>query len=163
MTTIDLVRTPNVDKELLGILLAYKRELSDEQIAEMLETMQPVVRRDGELFYIKSVDPRKVSFTWGPTTTKKATGLLEIARIYTLHTWGYYGFFKPSLEEVLSMIPMHLITNIKAFEINGPKDVHDLNRQNDAVDAGYHVAVVTLYGDAHDPSIRTIEPKWVDD
>ena len=83
MTTIDLVQTPNVDKELLGILLAYKRELSDEQIAEMLKKMRPVVRRDGELFYIKSVDPRKVSFTWGPTTTKKATGLLEIARIYT--------------------------------------------------------------------------------
>ena len=52
MTTIDLVRTPNVDKELLGILLAYKRELSDEQIAEMLKKMRPVVRRDGELFYI---------------------------------------------------------------------------------------------------------------
>lgn len=147
MTTTELVRTPDVNRELLNVLLAYKRELTDGEIAEMLDGMRPVVRNEnGELCHIELVDPKNVSYIWDPRFTDKATGLSEIATVYTLHTWGYYGMFKPSLEEVVSMIPQHMIEVVKAFEIIGPKDGDDLDRQNDAVNAGYHVAVVILYG-----------------
>lgn len=146
MTTDQAVRTPDVDRGLLDVLLAYKRTLTDDQIASMLEHIHPVVRSDGELYYIRPIDPRNVSFIWDPTTTKVATDLNEITKIFSLHTWGYYGMFKPSVEEVLSMIPQHMIDKVRAFEIVGPEDVDDLNRQYEAVDAGYHVAVVILYG-----------------
>ncbi len=148
MTTTESVRTPDVNEKLLNVLLADKRELTDDEIARLLENIKPVVRgEDDQLYYIAPIDPKKVSFIWGPHLTNKATDLGEIAKIYTLHTWGYFGFFKPSLEEVLSMIPQRMIEIVKAFEIIGPDDAHDLNRQSSAISAGYQVAVTILYGD----------------
>ena len=142
---VSVVKTPDVDEAMFKELLTGKRELSDKQIADLLKRVKPVVRRNGSLYYIKPVDPRGVSFIWDPKTTKKATDLSEVGKINTLHTWGYYGLFKPSLAEVLEMIPEDQIENCKAFETIGPDDVHDLNRQWAAVDGGYHVAVTILY------------------
>jgi hypothetical protein len=138
--------TPDVDEAALQVLLAQKRELTDEEIATMLVRIKPVVRRDGSLYYIQSVDPRKIAFTWRPETTDEAVGLKEHSVIHTLHTWGYYGMFKPSLAEVLSMISVAaVIEGVVSFETIGPDDINDLNRQGVAVNAGYHVANTILY------------------
>jgi hypothetical protein len=138
--------TPDVDEAALQVLISQKRELTDEEITTMLGRLKPVVRRDGALYYIEPVDPRGVAFTWDPKTIDEAVGLKEHGVIHTLHTWGYYGLFKPSLAEVLSMISVSaVIDGVVAFETIGPDDASDLNRQWTAVNAGYHVANTILY------------------
>lgn len=140
-------QVPDVDRAALEDLLNRKRPLTDQVMRHMLTTIRPVVRRDGELRYIKTPeDLRGVAFTWSPVLAESADGLTEVGRIHTLHTWAYYGFFKPSLEEVLTMIPPDMLDTAKAFETVGPEDASDLNRQPAAMDEGYHVAVTILYG-----------------
>lgn len=119
--------------------------ISDERIRELSELVFATVRRDGQLHFIHPVHPRNVAFTWSPDLAERAEGLEEIARIRTLHTYGYHGFFKPSIAEVYAQIPEYLLHEVVAFETNGPDTVHDLNRERDALNAGYHVAETILY------------------
>ena len=72
----------------------------------------------------------------------------EVARIRTLHTYAYYGFFKPSIAEVLAQIPSHLVDSVIAFETKGPGDADDLNDDRSALNAGFHAATTILYGEA---------------
>ena len=140
-------QVPDVDQTTLEDLLKSKRPLTVQVMRHMLTTMHPVVRRNGELYYIETPEDLKgVAFTWSPKITESADGLTEVGRVHTLHTWAYYGFFKPSLEEVLTMIPPNMLDTAKAFETVGPEDASDLNRQPAAMDEGYHVAVTILYG-----------------
>ncbi|MGE5312747.1 MAG: hypothetical protein ACM3MA_01920 [Acidobacteriota bacterium] len=140
-------QVPDVDRAALEDLLNRKRPLTDQVMRHMLTTIRPVVRRDGELRYIEIPEDLKgVAFTWSPKITESADGLTEVGRVHTLHTWAYYGCFKPSLEEVLTMIPPDMLDTAKAFETVGPEDASDLNRQPAAMDEGYHVAVTILYG-----------------
>lgn len=120
-------------------------DIPDEQLQELVDRIRPVVRRDGQLFYIEPPDPRRVSFLWDPVLTGEATDLVEIGVVPTLHTWGYYGFFKPSVAEVIRMIPHHLIGAAVAFEIDGPDDADDLNGTWAVVEGGCHLARTTLY------------------
>jgi hypothetical protein len=53
--------------------------------------------------------------------------------------------FKPSVAEVLAMIPVHLLDKVTAFETIGPSDVYDLHRQRAAMNASFHVAITHLY------------------
>lgn len=139
------LRTPDIDDARLQELLNLQRELSDSEIASMLDHVRPVVCRGEKLYYIELVDPRTIAFTWDPQPIVEATNLAPFATLYTLHSYGYYGMFKPSLAEVLAMIPQQLINVVAAFETNGPDDAQDLRRQWAATDAGWHVANTTLY------------------
>lgn len=58
----------------------------------------------------------------------------------------YYGIFKPSIAEVLAQIPEELIEQTVAFETIGPADADALNKERDALNAGFHVATTRLYG-----------------
>ena len=100
----------------------------------------------GEQYYIEPVDPRGVAYTWDPTPTEKAMGLMQIRDITTYHTFGYHGMFKPSIAEVLAMIPEDVVEEVVAFEIiDCPKTADDLNKNLEALHAGYHVATTRLY------------------
>ena len=146
-TDTEFSTAPNVDEQLLAVLLAYKRELSDEELADLAQRIRPVVRdENGRCFYIEAVDPRKEAFTWSPTLTDEAAdgagGIVRIATIYTLHSYGAPSLFKPSIAEVISMIPQHLLGKVIAFETVCPDDV---GGQRSALAKGYHVAVTHLY------------------
>jgi hypothetical protein len=83
---------------------------------------------------------------WSPKPTRRATRLARLTDITTYHTWGYYGFFKPSIAEIIAQIPESLLSDVIAFEIvDYPKDADDLNRQWDIVNEGYHQAITRLY------------------
>jgi hypothetical protein len=149
LMTIDnnVSTAPIVDEQLLAVLLAQKRELSDEEITELVQKIRPVVcDESGRYFYIKPVDPREESFIWDPTLTDEAVGemgsIARVATIYTLHEYGAPSFFKPSIAEVLSMIPQHLLGKITAFETISPDSPEG---QWPALKEGYHVAVTHLY------------------
>jgi hypothetical protein len=110
------------------------------------EHIFPVIPKHGKLFHIKPVDPRKIAFTWDPKLREEATGLVELTTIRTLHGFGYHGFFKPSIAEVLTQIPDDLVPRVVAFSTEGPGAASDLNEDLLALDAGYHVGTTTLYG-----------------
>lgn len=120
--------------------------ISDERIAQLSTTIRPTVRdEDDKLRYIEPVEPRSIAFPWDPKFEGLAEDLTEVARIRTLHTWAYYGFFKPTVAEVLAQIPAEYVEKVVAFETNGPETVTDLNKESEMLNAGYHVAETILY------------------
>ena len=49
--------------------------------------------------------------------------------------------------EVLKQIPEDILNQVIAFEIIGqPETADDLNKEQEALNAGYHVATTRLYG-----------------
>lgn len=107
---------------------------------------RPTWSEKGDLYYIKPVDLFDIAYTWEPMPAEMATSLKFLCDIKTYHTYGYYGFFKPSIAEVLAQIPMEYLDKVVAFEIvESPQTADDLNREREALDAGYHVAVTRLY------------------
>jgi hypothetical protein len=121
-------------------------EISNERIREMLKTIRPLVKQDGKLHCIKWIDTRKVAFTWAPVLDGEVRATEIVAKIRTLHSFGYQGLFKPSIAEVLAQIPKELIDKVRGFSLEGPRTADDLNREREALDEGFHVAITTLYG-----------------
>ena len=121
--------------------------VSKMQIYELSKRIKPVVRfKSKGLCYIKPVDLFEVSFIWDSRSADKAISLKAICDITTYHTFGYHGLFKPSIAEVLSQIPAQHRIKVMAFEIvESPETVGDLNKQREALNAGYHVATTRLY------------------
>ncbi len=121
--------------------MSHIPEISDERLHELHVRIKPVVRKSGDLFYIEDVDLRDIAFTWNPKTTTKSGGLKELARIQTYHTCGYYGFFKPSIAEVLAQIPQEHLDRCVVYECGvGTLDVDNI------VDGGSaHCVTTVLY------------------
>lgn len=151
-------------------------EVPRERILQLAETIKPVARMakvksssvwrgqtlcirewvhpkgkwhrwpEGELYYLKPVDPFTISYTWALVPTTQATDLKPLADIRMYHTYGWYGCFKPLVSEVLAQIPEEYLDRVVAFEIiEQPEDASDLNRESEATNAGYHVSKVRLY------------------
>lgn len=125
-------------------------DISDDEITQMLEHITPLVRSGGGgggLRTAEEGDPRTVSYAWRPCedTVVDESELEEIQRIRTYHTWGHYSMFKPSVAEVFAQIPRELRGTVGAFLVIGPEDAEALNREKEALDAGYHVAETILY------------------
>lgn len=122
-------------------------ELSPERLQELVKRIRPIVRFDDKPCFIKPVDPSKVAYTWSPKKFKSIPASIEVFRtIRTLHTYGYYGMFKPSIAEVLAQIPLEDLNAVVAFEIvKSPETATDLNLEREALNAGFHVAETALY------------------
>ena len=116
-----------------------------DQIIQLAKRIKPVYDF-GQKYYIRPVDLFEIAYTWEPKSAKQATGLKTLCDIRTYHGFGYHGFFKPSIAEVLAQIPAEHLDKVVAFEIvDRPKDVDDLNQEQEALNAGYHVATTRLY------------------
>lgn len=81
------------------------RTISDERLAELMKRFTPLYRSKDELDFwkIELPDLRKVAFTWAPKLVEKVT-FEPIRTEFTSHGCGYYGFFKPSIAEVLAHV-----------------------------------------------------------
>ena len=121
-------------------------KISDEVLEERYAKIQPLLKRDGKLFSIqRPIDLRNQSFIWDPKIGNEVKGLKEIAQVKTLHTYGYYGIFKPSIAEVLSQVPEYLLDQVVAFHLDGPDTVNDLNKFREELNMGFHVGFATFY------------------
>lgn len=121
--------------------------LTQSELAKWAESIKPVVRflpkrdgtlvptPDGDLYYIKSVDLLKTAYTWDPVGADFAEGLIYHSTIKTKHSYAYYGFFKPSIAEVIAQIPKELRVVIVAFEI----------ASEPLIKGDYHVVETKLY------------------
>jgi hypothetical protein len=131
-------------------------EIADERLAELAARIKPLVLRDESkidgqpgraLWSIKPCDLRGVAFPWDPQWDMPAPAdLVPLRVVRTLHTYGYYGMFKPSVAEVLAQIPADLVETAVAFSVDGPKTATDLGKHPDELNAGFHVAQTTFYG-----------------
>lgn len=108
---------------------------------------------DETLFWIKGVHPRNIAFAWGPDPIGVTSELKEIGRITTYHTWAYYGFFKPTIGEVLAQIPAKIRGSTVAFEVVPPVSVEGILTP----DEKYQHAETILYGLSFVGSVKGVK------
>lgn len=99
----------------------------------------------GSLYFIKPTNPFTVAFAWSPKPIARPPRLQELCTITTYHGYGFYGFFKPSVAEVIAQIPKEHLDKVVAFSVKGPETAEDLNEHIEELNEGYHVAQTTLY------------------
>ena len=102
---------------------------------------------DDQPYYGKySKDYFTTAFAWEMKPEKLADDLEEVAKIWTLHRWAYYGFFKPSIGEVIMQIPKDMLDKVDAFMVIGPSSAQDLNVTSEyTFKKSVHVAQTILY------------------
>ena len=121
-------------------------EVSKELVEECVQRIEPLILNRGKPWLILTkCEPFGQSYPWEHDLVAEATDIEELARIRTLHTWAYYGFFKPTYAEVIAQIPEELLSRVTHFLVNGPKTADDLNKHMPELDAGFHVAETILY------------------
>jgi len=98
----------------------------------------------------RSAHPFHESYLWGASEEDEGDevpNLVPLVRFRTLHHYGHYALFKPSVAEVLAQIPFEYVTKTDFFYLEGPDTADDLNKELLALDAGFHVAMCTLYSE----------------
>lgn len=122
-------------------------KIQESYVLEHANRIKPLLYRDGKVSYCKSnCNHFNQSFPWDAKVTKPATDLVEVARIWTLHPWSYYGFFKPTVAEVIVQIPPDLLSKVDFFLVRGPEEAIDLAAAKQYVfDKDVHVAQTILY------------------
>ena len=121
-------------------------EMAYSTITALATSFRPLKRKGDALLEIATpVNLGGVSFLWDPEIIGEAPPLVEVGRTHTLHSFGYQGFFKPSIAEVMRQLPAGLDPTATHFEVIGPKCADDLNRESAALNAGYHVAETVFY------------------
>lgn len=116
--------------------------IDDETLTRLLEQLRPVCfDLEGRLHFIELPDPREIAYTWSPVLGERASGLVEIARFPTVHSYGAPALFKPTLAEVLAQLPDPLPEGAAAFTtFTDEVGFTDGHRQHLAVSALFAVA-----------------------
>ena len=135
-------------------------KISDEEMMKRYKQIKPVITVNGKLHYFREFTLEELtgtSYLWNRhEAVREEVGedeleVLEGRDFVCLHSYGYYGFFMPSVGEVLSQIKEYDLPFIKAFEIiESPQtsaDFHKNSFTSIAFDNGYHVSTVRLYGE----------------
>ena len=123
-------------------------EITDTELTELASRIQPVCKcgpRGGLWFTEYPPDLRGTAYAWDPVKIREARGLVRLGTVRTLHTWAYYGFFKPTVAEVFAQLPREWRADARAFYCRGPRNADELNAERDALNAGFHVASTTFY------------------
>lgn len=129
-------------------------KMSDEDIAKRYETIKPIVSKNGKAVWLRKLSSGELSYKVYMSLDKEGdyagdvnfSNLSPLADVKILHRYGYYGFFKPSVGEVLAQIPNEMLHKVTAFEmIYSPSTCADFNVFNKEFHSGYHVSIVRLY------------------
>lgn len=137
----------------------YIPAISQERLVQLAAQCKPILQRGNQLRFVEHANTESLknsSFPWAedkPGSVRLGAvvedRLEPIAVITTFHSYGYYGFFKPSAEEVLAQFDSQLtpeqIAEAYGYMVQGPETAADLNRQSDVVNDGFHRATVTVY------------------
>ncbi len=134
-------------------------KISDEEMMKRYKQIKPVITLNGKLHYFREYTLEElsdISYLWDyeedvrEEVGKDELEVLEGRDFVCLHSWNFYGFFKPSVGEVLAQIKEHDFPLVKAFEIiESPQTADDFHKDSFtsiAFDNGYHVSTVRLYG-----------------
>lgn len=133
-------------------------KITDAQIREMLKVMNPIKEVEEyryRLMDIKGIHPRDFAYTWsekplGRPLKLHKHGALESRCILTYHGFGFHGFFKPSLAEVLACIRR----DVKNWELIRYFHVEAIDTDQKIfmpmVNSGVHVGLCRLFGEEPD-------------
>lgn len=123
------------------------RTTTDENVKELAKKFLPIRIKGDKAFHLQhNADLFNQSYTWDAKEKPYKGDLYVLDRLWTVHSYGAPGLFKPSIAEVIQQIPRcYDKLKICYFEINGPEDASDLNLWIDHIHAGVHVAKTTLY------------------
>ena len=129
------------------------QELSDEELLRLYSLLKPVVTIDEMKYLLREFtlyELRKIAYTWVAEERKgdaiDPSSLKTVDEFPCLHTCGYYGFFKPSINEVLSQIPDGLEEEASYFEIvERPHTSADIFRYPELVNNGFQLSKVRAY------------------
>ncbi len=134
-------------------------KISNEEMMKRYKQIKPVITVNGKLHYFREYTLEElsdISYLWDyEKDVREEVGeekleVLEGRDFVCLHGYSYYGFFKPSVGEVLSQIKEYDLPLVKAFEIiEKPQTADDFHKDSFtdiAFNNGYHVSTVRLYG-----------------
>ena len=93
-------------------LCRFKSEDSEMSCAPVRSELDVL----GELYFIEPVRVFTEAYMWDPKPICKAPKLVKLAEIETLHSCNFPLFFKPSINEVLAVVPEEHKDKIVAFE-----------------------------------------------
>lgn len=135
-----------------GLFMKRKFEIpkmSTEEITRWYATIKPIVNGDTYLRELSAEELTNVAYTWLNETTDYAekvdfSKLSVLEDVKMLHGWGYYGYFKPSVGEVIRQIPKEYLEKVVAFEIIECAIAMN-STFKDELNAGFHVSIVRLY------------------
>ena len=139
-----------------GIILPEKLvipKIDDKRLAELYSILKPIVTIDEIKYLLKEFTLEQVkgiSYVANCDEDKRdkvdPSRLEPVEDFLCLHTWGYYGFFKPSIAEVLSQAPDKTIWEANAFEIiERPMTRNDVFRYPEVINNGFHLSKVRSY------------------
>lgn len=127
--------------------------IDDKRLLDLYKRLKPIVTIEELKYLLREFsleELRNTSYIWNIVNDKRetvdASKLETIQEFPCLHTYGYYGFFKPSIAEVLSQVPEKTIEEANYFEIvSSPKTREDVFRYSEIVNNGYHLSKVRSY------------------
>lgn len=128
-------------------------EIDDKRLKELYHLLKPIVTIDEMKYLLREFtlqELRNQSYIWNRDEDKR--DIIDLSRLETvddflcLHTWGYYGLFKPSIAEVLSQAPENVIAEANTFEIiESPETREDVFKYKEVIDNGFHLSKVRAY------------------
>ena len=139
-----------------GIILPEKLvipKIDDKTLAGFYRLLKPIVTIDEVKYLLKEFSLeqlRDISYIWDRNEDKRdvvdSNKLEPVEDFLCLHTWGYYGLFKPSIAEILAQVPEKTICEANVFEIiEKPETRADVFRYPEVVDNGFHLSKVRSY------------------
>lgn len=128
-------------------------EIDDKRLKELYQLLKPIVTIDEMKYLLREFtlqELRNQSYIWNRHENKR--DIVDSSRLETvddflcLHTFGYYGLFKPSIAEVLSQAPESVIEQANTFEIiESPEIREDVFKYKEVIDNGFHLSKVRAY------------------
>lgn len=128
-------------------------EIDDKRLKELYQLLKPIVTIDEMKYLLREFtlqELRNQSYIWNCHEDKR--DIVDSSRLETvddflcLHTFGYYGLFKPSIAEVLSQAPESVIEQANTFEIiESPETREDVFKYKEVIDNGFHLSKVRAY------------------
>lgn len=128
-------------------------EIDDKRLKELYQLLKPIVTIDEMKYLLREFtlqELRNQSYIWNRHEDKRdvvdPNKLETVDDFLCLHTWGYYGLFKPSIAEVLSQVPENVIEQANTFEIiESPETREDVFKYKEVIDNGFHLSKVRAY------------------
>ena len=128
-------------------------EIDDNRLKELYQLLKPIVTIDEIKYLLREFtlqELRNQSYIWNRHEDKRdvvdPNKLETVDDFLCLHTWGYYGLFKPSIAEVLSQAPESVIEQANTFEIiESPEIREDVFKYKEVIDNGFHLSKVRAY------------------
>ena len=128
-------------------------KLTNEELIALYERIRPIVEFNDEKYLLKKFTLDQIintSYIYNIEDDIRVLvdqeDLETVEEFPCFHTYGYPGFFKPSIGEALSQLPEKSKIESNYFEmIEQPDTVEDLNMYFDVINKGYHVSKIRTY------------------